>query len=135
MKVSLIIQAILLFKLGQCQIPGDIGSPCQKDEDCYSYYACSNGVCTACAKLNAACTPGATGFLEKCCDGTTCEPIPGLNNTNMCRRNNNNCLTDADCKKYEKCLFRLGKCGFCNANGERCTLPYDTMECCSSYCR
>ncbi|ADO00346.1 hypothetical protein WIV_gp004 [Wiseana iridescent virus] len=135
-EVLLVLPILLLVDLYNCQNPGDIGSVCQRDEDCHSYLACSHNVCTACVKNGVVCEPGATGFLSKCCDGTTCELIPGFNGTSVCVPNHNNCKTNADCSYgTTACLFRLGKCGFCHPNGERCTLPYDSLECCSSYCR
>lgn len=134
-EVLLVLPILLLVDLYNCQSPGDIGSRCQRNEDCHSYLACSHNVCTACVKPGIVCIPGATGFLSKCCDGTTCELIPGLNGTSQCMPNSNNCQTNADCSYPYSCLFRFDKCGLCHPNGERCTLPYDSLECCSSYCR
>ena len=84
---------------------------------------------TRCIPQNALCDDS----MWSCCKGTTCEPIPSLN-TSMCMPNNNNCRKDSDCSGGLGCMIRLGKCGLCNSIGHRCTLPYDKLECCSSYC-
>ncbi|CCV01743.1 hypothetical protein IIV22_066L [Invertebrate iridescent virus 22] len=133
-QVVLLLQTILLCTLSNAQ---HSGSTCQLDSDCDSWLSCINGLCTSCAKAGNICEPGATTGFFKCCDGsnTTCELIPGRNNTSQCMPNNNNCRTNADCSYGLSCLMRLGKCGLCHPNGEKCTLPYDTLECCSSYCR
>jgi hypothetical protein len=131
-EVLLVLQTILLYNLGSCQHAGET---CQIDEDCDSWLACVNNVCTACRKVDTTCEPTGSGFLSECCPGTTCEIIPGLYGTSRCEPNKNKCLTDIDCSGGLKCLFRLGKCGMCHPNGETCTLPYDSLECCSSYCR
>ena len=126
----ILLKALLLCHLGSCSI----NDTCQNDSDCDSWLACSNGLCTACGVVDTICEQGSIGFLNDCCSGTTCEPIPGLNHS-RCRPNKNSCSTDLICTGGLRCLFRLGKCALCNPNGEKCTLPYDDLECCSSYCR
>lgn len=130
-EILLFIQ-ILLVGLSSCR---NVGVTCQTESDCFPWLACVDNVCEACRKVGTVCEPNATGFLSTCCTGYTCEEIPGLNGTSQCRPNNNNCLTDKDCLDGLNCLFRLGKCGICHKNGQKCTLPYDNLECCSSYCK
>ena len=98
-----------------------------------------------CIPQNAICDDKS---IWSCCEGTTCESIPfartktmdnlaglpRLMNISMCMPNNNNCQKDSDCSGGLGCIVRLGKCGFCKSIGKSCTLPYDKLECCSSYC-
>ena len=135
MRVIFVTQVILLMcGVSRCHI----GQDCSSDAEgnCLSFESCENGKCVLCTKQNAIC-----GGLSnwRCCEGTTCESIPGLldnaeTNGRMCVPNNNNCRIDADCSGGLRCIARLGKCGLCHSNGEKCTLPYDKYECCSSYC-
>jgi hypothetical protein len=129
--IVLALQALLLCTT--CVVAQHIDSSCRTDSNCDSWLACRNGKCTACAKESTTCIKNATGFLSQCCAGTTCEPIPGLNSSH-CVSNNNNCRRHADCPHELNCLRRLGKCGYCHYDGKECTLPYDNLECCSSYC-
>jgi hypothetical protein len=125
MRIVIVIQVLLVCGISHCHI----GQDCVSDENCLSFESCENGKCVLCTKQNAICSYG----NWRCCEGTTCESIPGLEKE-MCVPNNNNCRTDADCSGGLRCLARLGKCGLCHSNGEKCTLPYDKYECCSSYC-
>jgi hypothetical protein len=124
MRVIFVIQVLLLAGI-HCHI----GQDCSSDENCLSFESCERGKCVLCTKQNAICSSD----NWRCCEGNTCESIPGLEQK-MCVPNNNNCRTNADCSGGLRCLARLGKCGLCHSNGEKCTLPYDTYECCSSYC-
>lgn len=131
-EIFLLFLQVILFSLSSCHHTGDT---CQKDSDCDYWLTCVNNVCDACRKVGTRCEPGATGFLTECCQGSTCEAIPGLNGTSQCRPNKNKCLSNRECSDGLKCLMRLGKCGMCRENGEKCSLPYDDLECCSSYCK
>lgn len=133
MRIIFVTQVLLLFcGVSHCHI----GQDCSSDQNCLSFESCENGKCVLCTKQNVLCS-GIGNW--RCCEGTTCEGIPGLvdnvdRQEKMCVPNNNNCRTDADCSGGLRCLARLGKCGLCHTNGEKCTLPYDKYECCSSYC-
>lgn len=132
-EILLLLQILLVFT--SCYARSHTGGSCQSNSDCDSWLTCIDGVCTACRPSGSVCDPNGTGFLSQCCSGTTCEPIPGLNHTSQCMANNNRCLTDEDCSYGLFCLKRLDKCGLCHPNGMKCTLPFDTLECCSSYCK
>lgn len=139
LEVLLVLQLVLpIFGVSKYTLPSaqknNVDQPCQTDSDCYPWLACSNNVCSVCKKVGATCIPGETGFLAECCEGTSCLKLGGSNYTH-CIPGNNKCSTDADCFHNLKCLFRLGECGYCKSDGEACTLPYDDLECCSSYCR
>jgi hypothetical protein len=128
----LVLKSVQFLTLINCQHAGEI---CDSDSDCYPWLTCFNDECTPCRKVDTMCDKNSTGYLSQCCDGTTCELIPGFNGTSRCKPNRNKCLTDANCSGGLSCLLRLGKCGICNQIGTTCKLPYDTLECCSSYCR
>lgn len=136
-QVFLLFQTILLLCTLSNTQPQHVGDKCQSNSDCDAWLSCLNNVCTACAKPGNICIPGTTIGFFKCCDGsnTTCELIPGLNGTNRCMRNQNNCNNDSDCAYGLFCLKRLGKCGLCHPNGERCTISNSKFECCSGYCK
>jgi len=129
MRIVFVAEVILLLALGAHNVNG---GHCGSDADCMSFESCQNGRCTLCTKEGAVCR---TEFLAwPCCDGSTCEYIPGLNTT-MCVPRQNKCQTDSDCIGGLRCVVRLGKCGICRDFGEKCTLPYDSLECCSGYCK
>jgi hypothetical protein len=124
--IILALQALLLYNITSTQ---HVGSHCKTDLNCDSWLTCSKMKCSTCAKESTTCTKNTT----ICCEGLICEPIPGIKSSH-CVSNNNNCIRDSDCPHELKCLRRLGKCGYCHNDGEACTLPYDNLECCSSYC-
>jgi hypothetical protein len=128
-EVLLLVQ-LLLTSFCYCQHTGDT---CHSNSDCDSWLTCINNECTACLRQDVRCDPHTSGFDSQCCEGTTCENIPGLNGS-QCRPHENICSNDAQCSGGLKCLQRIGKCGLCHSNGEHCSLPYDDLECCSSYC-
>ena len=123
-EVLLALHVILLFNLGNCQ-----SDTCQSNADCDNWLTCVEGVCTWCSRPGATCESGS--FSQGCCPGTICQEVQGLNSS-ICMPSQ--CSNDSDCPSGYGCLLRLGKCGLCHADGERCTLPYDTLECCSSWC-
>lgn len=134
---------------------------CTKHSDCGGGFGCKKrtGKCDLCYKDNDLCI-GKPGKRLECCSGE-CNPVTGIcqgssiytttinvtdqNGTvvishnylvsGMIDNSNSSCTVTSDCSKGFGCLSRLGKCGLCHPNGERCTLPYDSLECCSSYCR
>lgn len=132
-RVIITLPILLLCSFYSCQSQ-DVNFPCQTDSDCNSWLACVNNVCTACSNIGSSCQKNGTGYLSECCPNTTCEDIPGLNST-LCVTSKNSCSTDKDCLPSLQCIQRLGKCGVCHPDGTACTLPYDSLECCSNYCR
>jgi hypothetical protein len=138
---------------------------CTQHSDCGGGFGCKNrtGKCDLCYKENDLCI-GKPGERLECCNGE-CDPVTGMcqiredvtegykyfidiadingtviisNNrltTNGIDFENTTCKSNDDCTQGFGCLFRTGKCGLCHPIGERCTLPYDSLECCSSYCR
>lgn len=108
--------------------PKILSRDCESDQDCLSFESCQKSKCKLCSKQDVICGSG-----WPCCENTSCVHIPNLG-VSMCKKNQNKCRTDSDCTGGLHCLIRLGKCGICLTNGERCTLPHYTYECCSSYC-
>lgn len=138
---------------------------CTQHSDCGGGFGCKNrtGKCDLCYKENDLCI-GKPGERLECCNGE-CDPVTGMcqiredvtegykysidvvdvNGTVVISNNhltsngidlkNTTCKSKGDCLQEFGCLFRTGKCGLCHPIGERCTLPYDSLECCSSYCR
>lgn len=114
---------------------------CVQDSDCGGGFGCKiqTGKCDLCYKNDDMCI----GKILECCNGR-CDPVSGTCQKNISTKSinlvdvdniNSTCTTSEDCSQGFGCLFRLGKCGLCYSIGERCTLPYDSLECCSSYCR
>lgn len=77
----------LICRAGTCQqLEGHIDTACQADADCSEYQtSCVDGVCTALAKLDDACTTWASGagtephcewFASAGCAGGTCAGLP-----------------------------------------------------------
>lgn len=93
------------------------GSICLVQSNCVHWLQCIDHRCTLCKPQDSICEQDIV-HNDKCCKGTTCEPIPGLY-TWHCRPNQNNCTSDKDCIGELKCL--LNKCGLCKPN-EPCTL-------------
>lgn len=131
--VVFVLQVVLLYNYVYNYVYASAGDRCFSDADCDPWLGCENNVCSWCKKETVVCNVNDTGILSKCCDGTTCESIPGLN-LNWCAPNENKCTADTDCSHGLKCILRLGKCGVCLSDGEKCSLPYDTLECCNSWC-
>ncbi len=132
--IVITIKILLLGNFYTCHSQ-DVNFPCQTDEDCNGWLSCVNNTCTACAKIGSSCQKNGSGYLSNCCPSTTCEHVIGLSAT-LCMPLNNNCLTDKDCEQTGlQCLMRVGKCGACHPDGTKCTLPYDSIECCSNYCK
>lgn len=129
LEVLLVLQLVLPI-----YTQNTVDEECYEDSDCMGYLACHNNICSACRKERTSCTPGATGFLEECCEGTTCHVLAASNIT-MCLPGTNKCQTDADCAVRLKCMPTYGECGFCKDNGEPCIQPIDDLVCCSSFCK
>lgn len=127
MRIVFVFLQIILLLL--CKSTAHIGNNCSSNANCLDFEKCENNTCVLCTSQNAVCYD----YSWPCCEGTSCQEIPNLN-TSMCVPNNNNCKSDVDCVGGLRCIVRLGKCGICNSNGKHCTLPYDSLECCSSYC-
>jgi hypothetical protein len=128
---------------------------CTQHSDCGGGFGCKKrtGKCDLCYKENDLCI-GKPGERLECCNGE-CDPVSGLcqvgkvttegckysidvtdvNGSNGVDLENTTCKSKDDCLQGFGCLFRTGKCDLCHPIGERCTLPYDSLECCSSYCR
>lgn len=113
---------------------------CTQHSDCGGGFGCKNrtGKCDLCYKENDLCI-GKPGERLECCNGE-CDPVTGICQIrevtdSLINLENTTCKSKDDCLQGFDCLFRTGKCGLCHPIGERCTLPYDSLECCSSYCR
>ena len=104
----------------------DVGTACQTDSDC-GWLACVDHQCQMCGKAGTTCQSGGL----TCCKGTICQPIYGLNSSSCVP---SSCQSSEECPTGFGCLLRLGKCGLCKTEGLSCTLPYDSEECCSSWC-
>jgi hypothetical protein len=106
---------------------------CTQHSDCGGGFGCKNrtGKCDLCYKEDDLCI-GKPGERLECCNGE-CNPVTGM--CQIREVENTTCKSNDDCTQGFGCLFRTGKCGLCHPIGERCTLPYDSLECCSSYCR
>lgn len=96
-------------------------------DTCFPWQTCVDNKCILCSKPSSFCGDS----TWPCCPGTTCEPIPGLQNASQCVPNHNSCRTDADCKGGLRCDITLGKCGICKSDGSVCL---DFTRCCSGYC-
>jgi hypothetical protein len=131
-RVVVTLPILLLCGFYSCKSQ-DVNFPCQTDSDCNAWLACVNNICTACARIGSVCQ-NSSEYLAECCPNTSCEYIPGLKNT-LCVPNKNSCSTNKDCIPSLQCLKSVNKCGLCRSNGEKCSTPYDNLECCSNYCK
>jgi len=124
MRVVCIYIVILLYcGVSDCHLGKDCGEDPQTE--CLSFETCQNGKCALCTRKGLPCYN--SGW--PCCDGTTCESIPGLNIT-VCALNQNKCHVDSDCEGGLTCHIRGSgdrtaekECVLCVAEGSRCYNP------------